>query len=109
MTLPNRCRVKDCERRQSGSRRALAAGEIRSAKSDSVGGAFAKDCWTLAVVAPSDLLRSVSSGSELNSATKLTAVRYQNRRQQQAGVCSPSSGLRTAPAATATRGVLTLP
>src|SRR6266699_304248 len=33
MTLPKRCRVNCCERRQSGSKSSLAAGEIKSAKS----------------------------------------------------------------------------
>jgi hypothetical protein len=68
---PKRCRVKAWERRQSGSSNWLAAGEIRDAKSLKERWDFPKISRATSVVVERQRLNRLSSGSELNSATKL--------------------------------------
>src|SRR6266481_8945441 len=71
MTLPKRCRVKAWARRQSGSNNWLAAGEIRHAKSLKERWDFPKISRATSVVVERQHLNRLSSGTELNSATKL--------------------------------------
>src|SRR6185312_632328 len=71
MTLPKRCCVKACERRERDSSSSLAAGEIKRAKSLSDDGEPASVRRATAFVADSELFSSAPSGSVLNSVTKL--------------------------------------
>src|SRR5881394_1302650 len=84
MTLPNRCWVTACERRQSGSSNSLAGGEIRLAKSARARRGFVNTPRTVVVVTDNERFKADPSGRALNSATKLMAVRYQKRRERQA-------------------------
>src|SRR4051794_19717375 len=72
MTLPKRCWVICCERRQRDSRCSDAAGEMSCAKSVRVGLLWVMDASACRELDESDCLSKRPSGSELNSGTKLT-------------------------------------
>src|SRR5690242_548905 len=71
MTLPKRCWVNACERRESASNNSPAAGEIKCAKSFSADGEPASVRRATAFVADSELFSSAPSDRVLNSVTKL--------------------------------------
>src|SRR5437867_4585707 len=77
MTLPKRCCVRACDRRQSRSSIWPEAGEINWANSARVSLSLSIKLPTAS--GPTFLERSISSasGSALNSATKLIGQRYQ--------------------------------
>ena len=73
MTLPKRCCVICCERRDSGSSSSVAAGEIKCAKSSSESSAVAQARARRRRDAVSERWTKAASGSALNSVTKLTS------------------------------------
>jgi hypothetical protein len=77
MVLPKRCCVIACARRPIVSSSSPPAGEISAAKSASEILDRPSVSRAAAVLVASDFLTSASSGSELNSETKLTEAPYQ--------------------------------
>ncbi len=72
MVLPKRCCVSACARRQAFPKIRPAAGEISAAKSASETLLLPSASRAVVALVATDFLTSSSSGSELNSATKLT-------------------------------------
>ena len=82
MTLPKRCCVNWCERKDSMSRNSEAAGEIKCAKSARDSLCLDKLSRTAAVPTVSDFRTNEDTGNELNSATKLTRIKVANSPQK---------------------------